>query len=179
MTSEPSHFAQRTEKYTCTRCGWQWTPRPNSPDPPHACARCRSAYWQSAPVSSRANSPNDPKWQAERESVARRRQRRHLERLRQLAAEFNLKPTPVLDGPGIALSLLPAATEPNQPSVLPVDPRIRFNEPVLSQRTSTPSIPPESGMSLSERLRRLTAEWEAKSAAPPSNSGGPTRGSGR
>jgi hypothetical protein len=179
MPLEPSHSAETTGKYTCTRCGWRWTPRPNSPDPPRACARCRSAYWQSAPVTSRANSPGDPKWQAERESVTRRRQRRHLERLRQLAAEFNLKPTPVLDGPGTALSLVPAAKEPNQPSVFPVDPRVHFNEPPSPQWPPIPSIPPEPEMSLSERLRRLRVEWEAKSPAPPSNSGGPTRGSGR
>jgi hypothetical protein len=179
MTPDPSHSAQRTEKYTCTRCGWQWTPRPNSPDPPRACARCCSAYWQTPPVTSRANSPDDPKWQAERESVTRRRQRRHLERFRQLAAEFNLKPTPVLDGPGIALSLVPAAKEPNQSSVFPVDPGVHFNESGSPQGPPVPSVPPEPGMSLSERLRRLRAEWEAKSPAPPSDLSWSTRGSGR
>lgn len=179
MPVEPSHSIAKTSKYSCTRCGWQWTPRPNSPDPPRACSRCRSAYWQTPPVTSRANSPDDPKWQVERESVTRRRQRRHLERLRQLAAEFNLKPTPVLDGPGTALSLVPAAKDPDQPSVFPVDPMVRFNELGSPQRPSVPLVPPEPGMSLSERLRRITAEWEAKSPALPSNSGRPTRGSGR
>lgn len=89
------NYAGHFGKYTCTRCGWKWSPRPNSPDPPRACARCRSAYWQSVPVSSRANSPNDPKWQAERGSVARRKRERHLARLRELAAEFGLKPPPI------------------------------------------------------------------------------------
>src|SRR6266851_2921063 len=84
-------------KYACTRCGWKWTPRPNSPDPPHACARCRSAYWQTPPISSRANSPDNPKWQAERDVVARRRRERHMARLRELAAEFGIKPPPIND----------------------------------------------------------------------------------
>jgi hypothetical protein len=77
-------------KYVCSRCGWRWTPRPNSPDPPRACARCRSAYWQTTPISSRANFPHDPKWRTESQAVARRRQERRLARLRELAAEFGL-----------------------------------------------------------------------------------------
>ena len=147
MPVKQSHSAERTGKYTCTRCGWAWTPRLNSPDPPRACARCRSAYWQSAPTSSRANTPNDPKWQMERESVARRRQRRHYERLRALAAEFNLA---VPDSPAIALSLTGAPNEPPHPLV-GVDPRTRFNEPDLPR----PSRP---WRSLSEELRRRIAE---------------------
>src|SRR6516162_3964229 len=47
---QPNHSAGNVGKYTCVRCGWNWTPRSNSPDPPRACARCRSAYWQSAPL---------------------------------------------------------------------------------------------------------------------------------
>ncbi len=137
----PQFSAGEFGKYTCTRCGWKWTPRPNSPDPPHACARCRSAYWQSAPISSRANSPNDPKWQAERDSVARRKRERHLARLRELAAEFGLKPPPIPDD----------------------------NEPAPSQ--------PVPRMSLSERLRRVTPQWEPnpEPTPPPSGPGQPTR----
>ena len=78
---EPIQSDKGTGKHTCMRCGWRWTRRPNSPDPPHACARCRSA-WQSSPISSRANFPTNPKWQAERESVARRKRERHLARLK-------------------------------------------------------------------------------------------------
>jgi len=61
---ERSYSAGAAGKYVCSRCGWQWTPRQNSRDPPGACARCRSAYWQSTPVSCRANSPSDPRWRA-------------------------------------------------------------------------------------------------------------------
>jgi len=138
------NYSGQVGKYTCTRCGWKWTPRANSPDPPHACARCRTAYWQSAPVSSRANSPDDPKWQAERDSVARRKRERHLARLRELAAEFGLKPPPIDDD----------------------------NEPAPSQLT-----PPAPRISLSERLRRVTPQWEPnpEPTPPPSGPGQPTR----
>jgi hypothetical protein len=91
---QPNHSAGNVGKYACTRCGWKWSPRANSPDPPRACARCRSAYWQSAPISARANFPHDPKWQAESESAARRRRERRLSRLRELAAEFGLTVPP-------------------------------------------------------------------------------------
>ncbi len=139
------NYAGHVGKYTCTRCGWKWTPRQNSPDPPHACARCRSAYWQSAPVSSHANAPNDPKWQAERDSVARRRRGRHLARLRQLAAEFGLTPPPIRDD---------------------------------NERTPSQLAPPAPRMSLSERLRRLRAEWESnpEPAPSPGGPGQPTPG---
>ena len=92
---ERSYSAGVAGKYVCSRCGWRWTPRTNSPDPPRACARCRSAYWQSTPVSCRANSPSDPNWCVESQSVARRRQKRHLTRLKELAAEFGFALPPV------------------------------------------------------------------------------------
>jgi hypothetical protein len=113
-------------------------------------------------VTSRANSPDDPKWLVERESVAQRRQRRHLQRLRELAAEFNLKATPVIDGPGIGLSLVPAV-EPPQPSKFRVDPRARANDPDASQ----PSAPvaPAQRRSLVEELRRRMAA-DLNSTAP-------------
>src|SRR5713226_2380183 len=133
-------------KYACTRCGWKWTPRPNFPDPPRACARCRSAYWQSAPVSSRANSPDDPKWQAERDSVARRRRERHVARLRELAAEFGLTPPPILDDFTIAPAVVPASKQPSQSAVIAVDPRLRFTEFAPSQLPPTPAIPPAPQM---------------------------------
>ncbi len=147
---ELNHSSGQVGKYTCTRCGWKWSPRPNSPDPPHACARCRSSYWQSAPVSSRANSPNDPKWQGERNAVARRKRERHLARLRELAAEFGLKPPPIGDD--------------NEPAPCPLPP--------------TPAIPSAPRMSLSERLRRRIAEWEPnpEPTPPPGGPGQPTRG---
>jgi hypothetical protein len=153
MSTPRSHSAGNVGKYTCMRCGWRWTPRLNAPDPPRACARCRSAYWQSAPLSSRANFPQDPKWQAERESVARRR---HLQRLRELAAEFNLKPTPVIDGPGIGLSLVPA-TEPSQPSMLRVNPRAHANETDASE--PSPPVAPAPRRSLAEELHRRIAAY--------------------
>ena len=115
-------------KYACARCGWRWTPRTNSPDPPRACARCRSAYWQSTPVSCRANSPSDPKWCVESQSVARRRQKRHLTRLKELAAEFGFALPPVR----YDLSVAPPVFPLPQGSSQPVEPRLHFNEPVPS-----------------------------------------------
>jgi hypothetical protein len=82
-------------RYSCTRCGWTWGPRPNSPKPPRACARCRSAYWQSAPTSARGNTPDNPKWQAQRESAEARRQGRRLARLSSRAAELGFRLVPI------------------------------------------------------------------------------------
>ncbi|MGD0910041.1 MAG: hypothetical protein ABSA96_20850 [Candidatus Acidiferrales bacterium] len=137
MTDErPKYAAGKIGKYTCTRCGWKWTPRGGCPDPPRACARCRTAYWQSAPMSSRANSPEDPKWQAERDLVARRRQERHLARLKELAEEFNLDPPPILDGCAIPLAG-------------------RFNDPLPA--TAFRHVGP-----LARRLERAIAESKAE-----------------
>ncbi len=98
MSNErPKYSAGKFGQYTCTRCGWKWTPRAGCPDPPWACARCRTAYWQTTPRSSRANSPDDPKWQAQRELVARRRRERHLAKLTELAAELGLQLPPIGD----------------------------------------------------------------------------------
>jgi hypothetical protein len=129
-------------KYACTRCGWRWTPRANSPDPPHACARCRSAYWQSTPVSCRANSPSGPKWRAESQSVARRKQVRHLARLRELAAEFGFALSPIRDDLTFAPPVFPQPQGPSQPV-----------EPVPSRENSVPA----PRRSLVEELRRRMA----------------------
>jgi len=75
-------------KYLCLRCGWRWSPQRGSPDPPNACARCRSAYWNSPPESARANRPDNPKWQTERDALENRRRARRLARLRELAQEL-------------------------------------------------------------------------------------------
>jgi hypothetical protein len=121
----PKYNAGKSGKYTCTRCGWKWTPRDGCPDPPRACARCRTAYWQTAPMSSRANSPEDPKWKRERDLASRRRRERHLARLRELAAEFNLAPLPIEDGGAI-----PPARGLHQPAASWIDSRDRFNDRV-------------------------------------------------
>ena len=163
-----------SREYTCTRCGWKWTPRPNSPDPPRACARCRSAYWQSAPASSRANSPGDPKWQTERESVARRRKERHVARLRELAAEFGLQPPPIVGELTSPPRVAQAPMESHQPGVIAVDPC--SNEAAPSQLAS-PSIWPAPRRSLAEELRRLRAQEELEHGpASPGGPGQPTGG---
>jgi hypothetical protein len=153
----PNYSPGKSGKCTCTRCGWAWTPRLNSPDPPRACARCRSAYWQSAPASSRANTPNDPKWHAERESVARRKRERHLARLKELAAEFGFALSPIRDD----LSFAPPVFPLPQGSSQPVEPRLHFNESVPSRENSVPA----PRRSLAEELRRRMAA-DANAAAP-------------
>jgi hypothetical protein len=139
---ERSYSAGVAGKYVSSRCGWRWTPRTNSPDPPRACARCRSAYWQSTPVSCRANSHSDPKWRAESQSVARRRQKRRLTRLNELAAKFGFALSPVCNDFTFAPPVFPLPQETSQPA----DPRLNINEPVPAPRKS-----------LVEELRRRMA----------------------
>jgi len=139
---ERSCSAGVTGKYVCSRCGWKWTPRANSPDPPRACARCRSAYWQSTPVSCRANLPSDPKWRAESQSVAQRRQKRHLTRLKELAGEFGFALPPIRDDLGFAPPVFPRPQGSSQPV-----------EPVPSRENSVPA----PRRSLVEELRRRIA----------------------
>jgi hypothetical protein len=96
--------AGQSGKYLCLRCGWRWSPRCGSPDPPNACARCRSHYWNTPPESARANRPDDPKWLAERDTLAHRRRTRHLARLK-----------------GLLRELAPDAAKPVNPTLLPPD----------------------------------------------------------
>jgi hypothetical protein len=157
MPVQRNRSAGTTGKYSCSRCGWSWTPRQNAPDPPRACARCRRAYWQSTPVSSRGNSPSDPKWRAESQSVAQRRQRRRFAGLKELAAEFGFALSPIRDD----LSFAPPVFPLPQGSSQPVEPRLHFNEPVPSRENSVPA----PRRSLVEELRcRMAAD--ATVAAP-------------
>jgi len=151
---ESNRSLRKPGKYTCDRCGWSWTPRPNAPDPPRACARCRSAYWQSAPVTSRANSPNDPKWQAEQESIARRRKERHLARLKELAAEFGFAPPPIRDDLSIAPPVFWVPSELFLRPSAPVGSKVTAE----SEAVSSPSTPAtERPLSLSEQFARIRA----------------------
>jgi hypothetical protein len=155
LSSErPMFAAGKSGKYTCTRCGWKWTPRDGCPDPPRACARCRSAYWQTAPISPRANSPEDPKWQAERDLVSRRRRERHLAKLKELAAEFNLEPPPILDE-----RAMPPARGLPQPVAPSIDYTDRFNDPL-------PATAFRPVGRLSREMARQIAQSEPKPEAP-------------
>jgi len=114
LAKQCSQFsAGESPKYLCLRCGWRWSPRLGSPDPPKACARCRSAYWNSSPQSARANRPDDPKWQTERDTLANRRRARHTARLKELAPELGPDAaeivTPALPLPKPALPPAPKA----------------------------------------------------------------------
>jgi hypothetical protein len=99
--------AGQSGRYLCLPCGWRWSPRRGSPDPPKACSRCRSAYWNSPPKSARANRPDDAKWKAERDTLANRRRARHLALLKELAQEFG----PDASAMAVKPTLLPPDTE--------------------------------------------------------------------
>jgi hypothetical protein len=158
--TERGHSVGVVGKYVCSRCGWRWTPRPNSPDPPRACARCRSAYWHSAPLSSRANFPSDAKWQAESQSVARRRRERRLAKLRELAAEFGVT-LPPIRGDVSPVPFFPLPNDVSWRGAIPTDSRDRFKE---SHLAPAPAVPQAPRMSLSERLARAR-EADAKRAS--------------
>ena len=162
MPVEQTHSAGRASKYTCNRCGWAWTPRLNSLDPPRACARCRTAYWNTASVSSRANRPDDPKWELKSESIARRKRKRHLARLRELTAEFGLKLPPGLDDPAVAPLIVPVP-RPDQPAAIAVDPRVRFNDPAPPQIDPAAAGSPAPQLSLREKLQWRIAQSKPKS----------------
>lgn len=162
----PRCSTEKFGKYACTRCGWKWTPRAGRPDLPRACARCRAAYWQSAPVSSRANSPEDPKWLAERDLVSRRRRQRHLAKLKELVTEFGLEPPPI-EGERV---IFPANDTPRATAPL-MDLRDRFNDRPRT-RLATASASP-AGVRFSKGLAGLMAESDAKTETP---SRAPVRG---
>ncbi|MGA8492536.1 MAG: hypothetical protein WB711_19070 [Terriglobales bacterium] len=105
--------AGQSAKYLCLRCGWHWSPRRGCPDPPNACARCRSAYWNTPPDSARANRPDDPKWKAERDALAERRRARHTARLKELIREL---------APDAAEIVRPALLPPEQTAVPDLQP---------------------------------------------------------
>lgn len=123
-------------RYTCIRCGWTWSPRPKSLDPPRACARCRSAYWQTAPTSCRGNRPDNPKWQAQRESAEGRSRAKRVARLRLRAAELDFRLVPV-DNPSARTRILEG-----QPSVGVPPHSVRFAEPEQTVRPCPPAPAP-------------------------------------
>jgi hypothetical protein len=87
-TNQIPQDTERSGKYLCLRCGWRWSPRSGCPDPPSACSHCRTSYWNVPPERARANRPDDPRWQAERDAKAARRRSRQLTRLKELALEL-------------------------------------------------------------------------------------------
>jgi hypothetical protein len=88
-------------------------------------------------MSSRANSPEDPKWQAERDLISRRRRARHLAKLRELAAEFGLEPPSIDDGHAIA-----TAKDVSRPTAPSIEYRDRFNERLPTQPAAAPPFQP-------------------------------------
>jgi hypothetical protein len=96
--------------------------------------------------------PTRPATQAadESQSVAQRRQKRHLTRLKELAAEFGFALSPIRDDLSFAPPVFPLPQEPFQPL-----------EPVPSRENSVPA----PRRPLVEELRRLMAA-DVNVAAP-------------
>jgi hypothetical protein len=133
---QPDSSTEAVRKCTCSRCGWKWSPRSNSPDPPRACARCRSAHWQTAAANARGNTPDNPKWQAQRELAEARKRDRRLARLRSWAAELGFRLVPV-DVPNARTAVLE-----RQPPVGAPPHSVRFAEPEQTERPCPPSPSP-------------------------------------
>jgi hypothetical protein len=132
---QPNGSAEAVGKYTCTRCGWKWTPRSNSLDAPRACARCRSAYWQTEPTSARGNTPENPKWQGQRDLAEERKQARRLARLRSSALELGFRLVPI-DNPSARAQVV----ERQRPvGVPPHSVRFAELEPTPSPAPATPA----------------------------------------
>jgi hypothetical protein len=135
---QPRSSTEAARKCTCTRCGWSWIPRSKSADPPRACARCRTSYWQTAPTSARGNTPDNPKWGAQREWVEERKGARRLARLRSRAAELGFRLVAV-NCPSIRTRV-----PERQPTVgVPAD-SIRFAEPEPTEGPAAPPAPPSA-----------------------------------
>ncbi len=145
----------------CTRCGWVWTPsratlRRYASGLPRSCANCRSPYWKSAPVLASARRPGDPAFALRRDTIANRKKRRRLDKLKELAAEFNVEminePGDVdrLRKPSVRLEPVPSVPEP-----VPVAPAALDMTPRLPWQSSAPRprsvIPPPPGMDSEER----------------------------
>jgi hypothetical protein len=135
---QPGSSTEAVSKCTCRRCGWSWTSRSRSPVLPRACARCRSAYWQTAPTSARGNTPDKPKWQAQRDFVEERKRVRRLARLRTGAAELGFRLVPV-DNPITRTAVLE-----RQPPVAMPPYSVRFAEPERTERPYVAPPPPSA-----------------------------------
>lgn len=136
----------------CTRCGWIWTPssatvRRHSSGLPRRCANCRSDSWQDAPLTDRARRPGDPEWALRRDTIANRKKRRKLDKLKALAGEFNVElinepsEVPRLRKPVLRLELAGEPPPPPAPAAIDMTPRLAWQ----SSRPRT-VIPPPPGM---------------------------------
>ena len=91
-------------------------------------------------------------------SVVQRRQKRHLTRLKELAAEFGFPLPPVRYDLSVAPPVFPLPKGSSQA----VEPRLHFNEPVPSGQDSVPA----PRRSLAEELRRRTKMITATAMRP-------------
>lgn len=143
----------------CTRCGWVWTPssatvRRHASGRPRRCANCRSDSWQDPPLTDRARRPGDPEWALRRDTIANRKKRRKLDRLKALAGEFNVE---LINEPAEAarlrkpvprLELAGGPPPPPAPAAIDMTPR-------LAWQSSKPRtvIPPPPGMDVEGEKR--------------------------
>jgi hypothetical protein len=79
--------------------------------------------------------------------VALRKRERHVKKLRELAAEFGFTPPLIEDPCSVETPVMPTPTMPTpkdapRPTILAVDPKVRFNDPNWPAPTSSPETPP-------------------------------------
>lgn len=139
----------------CTRCGWVWTPsaatlRRRAYGIPKRCANCRTDAWQDPPLSDNSRQPGDKEFLLRRDTIANRKHRRQVARLKELASTLNVK----LIG-GVPDQRLPASrpgriqpSTPAQPPAPDVPPTIDLSPqmPWQQPKPRTAAIPPPPGM---------------------------------
>lgn len=141
----------------CTRCAWVWTPSSatlrNRPfGSPLRCANCRSDYWQVDPVSKRARRPGDPEFALRRDTIANRKKRRKVAKLKELASELNVElvnDNPIADGPRL-LAHRPYHVTPEPAAELPAALDMTPRLPWQSSKPRT-VIPPPPGMDAEDK----------------------------
>lgn len=120
----------RPGRNLCLRCGYRWSARAGSPDPPKTCAWCNSAYWNEPAKTPRGRRPENTDWKAEASAKADRYKvrardhaiRRAQEVLAQMKAEGLL---PTTTESGVRTSASVQGPGPVSRSVLPPPPDMR------------------------------------------------------
>ena len=130
----------RRGAYLCLRCGWDWSPRIGAPDPPHNCARCRSSYWDTPPVSARAAHPNQPsrQWAVTDSWRESRKRSRYLERLRFYMEQLGGPDSSEVQNWARSVLRLP------QDSILVVARQAAPNAAVIVDRQEAPTVRPQT-----------------------------------
>lgn len=138
----PDPDRPRGGAHLCLHCGWDWNHAPGSPDPPHACARCRSTYWDTPPRLRHSSRPTDEHRQWRLTKVWRDSRRRTLllDRIRRAIDELGGAESPDVQAFARFVLGLP------QGKVLIVAEQDAPNAAVVVDRIRVPSVPAEREM---------------------------------